>query len=730
MITNRLELALELLHPSDWQKFEKLASAFLASEFENLRTMANPSGDGGRDSELFSPAAETTVLLQYSVSADWAGKIQKTAKRIKENFHKSTVLVYVTNQKIGAMADAIRRKLRTDYGLALDIRDHSWFVDRVLITIANEKAAEELARAIVDPYLASTGVTSYAPSQLSSPEAIAAVTFLGLQWRDDVREKGLTRIAFEALVRAVLSNTDSEHRMTRSSVYEGVCCLLPGHSSVQVHRFVDSALLRLNKRAIRHWQKEDEFCLTNEEKLRVSDFKIEASLAETNLRTVISEISSKILSARGVSDTLNEPFTKCIRAATDAVLFERSQAFAIAVQTGTLASLVDTNSTDTLIAEVSKACLPTIKDIDWLDVLRIGVREVLSSEEPAILVHMRSLSDAYTLLAFLRQTPDVQGAVEKMFSHGQVWLDTSVVLPLFTEPLFDDKAGRFTRMLQAAQTAGIELYVTPGVIEELERHMNRSITCTRTKSLDWRGSVPYLLDRYITSGLPPTTFSNWIETFHGNVRPEQDISDYLKEEFEITTRSLEEEQDTASPELRIALETLWYEAHRRRRERYGVPLDDITITRLVKHDVECYCGITQLRNREHSSPFGYSAWWLTVDRQAFDLKPKLRSMMAAEPPDSPVLSADFMVNYLAFGPIRKKVGKEKEAHLPLMMELGTARYLTPDLINEADNLREELKGMPERVVRRRVRDYLDKARHHIGPIAMAGIEDLSDEILE
>jgi hypothetical protein len=97
MITNRLQLALERLQPSDWHRFEKLASAFLASEFDNLRTTASPSGDEGRDSELFAPVAEPKVLLQYSVSADWASKIHRTVQRIQGTFPDALVLVRTPN---------------------------------------------------------------------------------------------------------------------------------------------------------------------------------------------------------------------------------------------------------------------------------------------------------------------------------------------------------------------------------------------------------------------------------------------------------------------------------------------------------------------------------------------------------------------------------------------------------------------------------------------------------
>ncbi len=729
MITNRLELALERLKSSDWQRFEKLASAFLASEFDDLRTTASPSGDEGRDAELFAPATEPKILLQYSVSADWVGKIHSTVRRIHRTFPDALVLVFVSNQVIGALADPVKRRIRQDHGLSLDVRDRNWFVERVLGSSPREKAAEELAQAIVDPYLASAGVTSYAPTDLSSPEAMAAITFLGLQWRDDVREKGLTRLAFEALVRAVLAATDSNHRMTRASVREGVSRLLPEHPAPLVHQFVDSTLRRLTKRAIRHWRKEDEFCLTYEERLRVSDFKTQAALAERDLLAAISVISTTILSARDA--TAHEAtLTKCIRSATDAVVLDRSQAFAMAVHTGHLAALVDADFDKVLLAEVSRSSLPKVEGVDWLAVLKTGVREVLLSMEPAIQAHMRSLADAYTLLAFLRQTPDVQGAVEKMFSHGQIWLDTSVVLPVLAEPLFEGSPGRFTRMLEAARNAGLELFVTPGVIEEIERHMNRAITCARMDHRAWIGSVPYLLERYVSSGRSPAAFASWLENFRGNERPEQDISDYLHDECGIETRTLEAERDAAPLELRHALQVIWYETHRSRRERQGAPFDELVITRLVEHDVECYSGVIQLRSRERASPFGYSAWWLTIDRQAFDLKQKLRAAMAMEPPDSPVLSADFMVNYLAFGPVRRKVGKTIEAHLPLMMDLETVRYLTPELMAEADSLREELKDLPDRVVRRRVRDHLDRARRRLGPIARAGVEELGDELVE
>ena len=65
--------------------------------------------------------------------------------------------------------------------------------------------------------------------------------------------------------------------------------------------------------------------------------------------------------------------------------------------------------------------------------------------------------------------------------------------------------------------------------------------------------------------------------------------------------------------------------------------------------------------------------------------------------------------------------------MPLLMMFGSTRHLTPEILSQAEKLRVELKDLPERLIRRRIRDYLDRARQNIGPIATAGLAPLDDE---
>ena len=79
--------------------------------------------------------------------------------------------------------------------------------------------------------------------------------------------------------------------------------------------------------------------------------------------------------------------------------------------------------------------------------------------------------------------------------------------------------------------------------------------------------------------------------------------------------------------------------------------------------------------------------------------------------------------------MRRRVTRESESQLPLTLEPSLVQYLTPALIDEAEAIRKRLVGVPQRVVKREVRDMLDRARLRIGPVGRAGMRDVSEEIL-
>ena len=598
MQRERLQLALERLRPEQWKLFEEFASAFLSAQYPNLRTVASQSGDQGRDAELFSYDGPIQTIFQYSVSQDWKNKIRKTAKRISETRPETRILIYVTNQSILSSADPIKNEILKMYGLLLDIHDAAWFLDRFNGDEHRESVSEDLATKIVDPYLVSKGVLQHSAPALTTTESQAALTFLQLQWEDDTREKGLTKLSFQALVRAVLRNTNSDSRMSRDEIHNQIIALFPNHDSAHIRDIVDSALRKLTKRYIRHWVKEDEFCLTHEESIRVrgrlAAIDISNSAIDSEIRIVLELYGRK-------SEEI-EQLGHLIRSAIDHYLHGRGEAFANAVTNDRLDKFgVEgfRNSVERVVNSELTDCDPQYKT-KIINIMLSTISNLFTEPSIDVQHHLRSKSDAYTLLAFLCQTPDVQSAVSKMFSHGTIWLDTTIVLPLIAEVLIPDEQQRFIRMLKVASSSGLDLRITPGVIKEVERHINLCMIYVRMPHSQWSGGIPFLMNAYIRSGRNPDSFASWIEQFEGTERPEDDLAEYLEMFFNIERENLEKEVDSARSEIRIAVQEAWHTAHVKRRDVSNGELDENTIHQLVRHDVENYLGVVERRRRPAS----------------------------------------------------------------------------------------------------------------------------------
>lgn len=729
MQRERLELALERLQPNQWRRFEEFASAFLVSDFPTLRSVAQASGDGGRDSELFSPDGYPKTVLQYSVSSDFKAKIRRTAERVKETIPDARLLVYVTNHQVGALADALKNDILQKHDLVLDVFDRAWFLDRFEGDSHRETVAENLSADIVDRYLASRGVIESRGLALSSAEYRAALLYLQLQWQDDTRAKGLTKLSFDALVRAVLQETDSDNRMTRVGVKDAIRLVVQAQEEQRVDALVDSALARLTKKYIRHWTKDDTFCLTYEESQRIAERMVEIEAAEIR---AVKDIE-RIVAHEAAADYQESDFaelSRVIREIIEHYFWERGEVFASAVAGGRMESL-ELDDLEVIIQRVLSVNPPSSRVAKAkMTLLPHIVERILFEPTDALQRMLRSLADSYTLLAFLRETPDVQDAIKKMFSVGTVWLDTTLILPVFVEELFAENRRRFTHLLRSAHQAGLKLRVTPGVLEEVERHMNRCMAFVHIPASEWRGRVPFLVKAYMETGRSEASFGSWLENFRGELRPEEDIADYLREVHSVRTESLKTSMEQADSELRLAVQEIWRTVHDRRRSKTGAEADEISIGRLVRHDVENYVGVLERRQREEKAPLGYSSWWITLDGTAYRVEEKLRKKWGLRIKGSPVMSPDFLLNYLAVGPSRQRLSRSADFDLPLSVGYGLVDYIGTDLLVAAEKIRAESSDLPEHIIRRRVRDHLDAAKRRIGRVARRGVDLLGEDIYD
>jgi hypothetical protein len=722
MNQNLFRLALERLQPSDWEHFERLSSAFLISEFGNLRTMASPSGDGGRDSELFSSEGSPFIAAQYSIAADWKAKILRTVNRLEESRPKVRILLYLSNRQIGGQADDLRGELLRR-GVALDARDRNWFIERATSNEVRENAAQELIDRIARPYLEGEQIIDRPSSPLSSGEARAALLYLGLQWQDDISDKGLTKLSFDALVRAALRHTHSERRHSRSNIHEKICTAVSSTDRDLLLRQVDSALKRLTKRYIRHWRKEDEFCLTHEEHQRITLRLAELENEGSDFQSEVAYHIDRCVDYREQPDRAD--LQRRIPRILEKLLLKRGEFFVSAVLAGDLRRIGFEDLDDIILNDLSQYGKPST-DVQHLPgITATIIRALLVEATPSTQRYLRRLANSYTLLSFLKQTPDVKSATRKLFSHGTIWLDTTVLLPLFAEQLEDNPSLRkFTRILKSCRDAGNELRVTSGVISEISYHMNKSLACSQHASSTWRGRVPYLYYQYLHTGQPVGGFRTWLSLFRGDERPEDDLAQVLTELFEIKRKDLGDVFDNVDDELRWAAERLWSEAHELRRRH--AEMDEATTRQLILHDLETYLGVIDLRKSEEVSELGYKHWLLTFDRIAWQIRDRLKEEFHASTPQSPLLSLSFLTNNLTFGPHRHLGDTAEATSIPLLLDVEMSESMPHDILKIAEEVRAENEGLPEYVIRRKVRDAIDTARHRLGCFGDVTICDSND----
>jgi hypothetical protein len=677
------------------------------------------SGDGGRDAALLQPQGETQVVLQYSVSRDWERKIKDTAAKIRDNFPQTTILVYVSPHEIGPKGDAIKGEIRTNYHFSLEIRDRSYFLTRESSTNQTLVASEEVSRVIVDPYLSSEDFLQNKLTVLSTHEARAAVVYLGMQFEDESSGKGLTKLCFEGLVRAVLRDTSPSNLMTRADIHERIKSVVPSdgsHVADSIDAYIDSALSRMERRYIRYHKRSDEFCLSYEERSRISTRLAEFESLDLELMRQIRDLVESTLNVLGMNPPTNlEESISRVRRVLECILVERGEAFVEALRSGSLNFYSTDEIREAVVRDIAAHSEKAQLRENAVSIISHSVETILLSPSSGVLEYLNKLADAYTLFALVRATPNVQASILKLFSDGEIWLDTSVLIPLLSETLVDEPERSFSRLLLAAQTAGVKFFITDGVLEELEVH---TYSCLRYVSGQGNrpSRPPGLYRQYLVLGGDPLTFAAWMENFRGPMRPKEDIAEFLKDALKISIKNLDAEVNKASEELRIAVFETWYEIQERRFADRPES-DPSLITRMAKHDAENYLGVIERRGHTSSGPFGFRVWWLTLDSQAYTVPSKVAQRLGGHKEMGPMLSPDFLRHYLAISDVRHHLDKGTENALPLMIQVGSIDVVEPELLEVALKVRSNSEGLPPRVIQRNIREAIEIERLRLGTIA-------------
>ncbi|ORB32022.1 hypothetical protein MPP7335_05837 [Mycolicibacterium parafortuitum] len=662
--------------------------------------MARAAGDEGRDADIFDVDAAGRIKLQYSVTVAWRSKIQATVKRLKDFKPKPTHLIYVTNQEIGPEADDLKRDILAAENIVLDIRDRSYFLDRRDHTVAARAASEVLEQKFVAPLLTSQGIAHSVAPALTAEEERIAFLHISIDLIERDRSRNFSKDAYESLVLAVLHGTTHETALHRNEIRDRICSFVHADSRHQLDARIDSALERLTKKrgTVKHIRSTDYFHIAFEETERINvgaeKFLEQETAFEEDIRAALYVVDSDLAD----DEVKGKQSVQALREVIEKLLLDYGEQFTAAIATGN-APEATKEKLEHLLTEMSfKTHLSNVAAAEIIEmVLTQGTEETEA--------HLRRLLDSYTVLAMLKSTPDVQKALRKVFSGGQIWLDTSVILPLMAEELYTGNTPMHD-LVTACRLSDTRLFVTTGVIEEVNSHLTRCVSTARSGgSNSYR--LPFLLKEYITAGNTRTGFVKWQENFRGTENPLLDIEEYLRDEFGIVRKDLKDEVDQASQELRIAAQDYWREEQQKRRGDSGI--DAASLDRLVAHDVENSVGVIQLRGRRNPGPAGYQHWWLTTDRLGKGLSSALE-LSLGEPIASPVIDPGFLVQLLRFRPYSPEEATAALGRFPVLLGLAKMDVIPSDMMDVVEEIRNEIPTLKPRLIQRRLRDEVNRRK--------------------
>lgn len=353
----------------------------------------------------------------------------------------------------------------------------------------------------------------------------------------------------------------------------------------------------------------------------------------------------------------------------------------------------------------------------FLDRLLMQILKTPSSTTTELL---RLLSTSYTLFAFLSEVPDVQRATKKLFQHGTIWLDTTVLLPLIAEQAFPEEMRPFTDLMVQLHRSGTKLVVTVGVLEEVERHLNLCNHYLRVRqTTPWLGRIPYIFARFSLAGKNASEFRPWVDQFMGEHRPVDDLADYLAYLAGITLHAIPS-LENIDADVVTEVREYWHRVQDIRRA--GEAGSNINAYRLAEHDAENYlAAIAQRHEQPGGSVLGYSSWLLTLDSAAWTLLNRVDAETKRKIRHAPVISLDFLFKYLAFGPRRDRIDTSGNESARIFTA-SVYESIPDDLIQVAEQVRSNHRGLPERLIQRRIRDELDKQRMSAGEVQRAGFE--------
>jgi hypothetical protein len=677
---------------------------------------------------IFSKAEYEKTIFQLSTEHNTEGKIDNSLQKLVDNKIAFDSFTYVTNRivlnkdnLIDNMVDKFKKPIR--------VFDQSWFVSHA----NHSHATINCYYTFIDSHLHEFNKPgkSYVVTNLSGNSEL--FVFLRQQLDANREDLKLDDLLADTLILFGLEGTDPDKDIlkTKEELYASIKGFVKFDPRV-LSETIDKRLkiLSTKPRRIKFHTAKQGYCLPYDTRVEIqnrnlSDVQLLETFYEQTSVTVKKYLQEEAVSVRDI--------IKLIDDIIHSIFYQQGLEFSNYILHGKSQKVIEKDLQEIINLVVDKSPVVTKNKEKVKTAMLMAIRDIVYNGSVEQKKYFRSLSNTYMMMFLLQWNPQIATYFEAMASKLVIYVCTSILIPALSEYYLNDENKRHWNLLKGANKAGISLYISDAIIDELKNHFymlrnkyeslfrnNEHIYLNSEMETMYIDEIMLRAYFYAKAQNKIYNFEDFISNF---IDPDlktakDDLISYLKGEFGIVYSNDESLKIKISEEEHICLT-----------ER----LAENKSTKKAETDSKIILSIYKLREKNNESAtsgiFGYKTWWLSKDSTTFRA---VGDVFGDKYPVSCYIRPDFLYNYITLAPKKHEVDEMYKEIFPSLLGVNLSFHLpseVTDFVQERiaehgtkhpsrltailSRLSEKLKSDPSLRNRKSVKSFWDEEQRRL-----------------
>ncbi|MEZ4830046.1 MAG: hypothetical protein R3C61_27750 [Bacteroidia bacterium] len=624
---------------------------------------------------IYSRAGFEKNIFQLSTETNTEGKIENSLQKLIDNEIPFDSFVYVTNRAVNNK-DRIIDKFVDDFKKPIRIFDQGWFVSHA----NHSDATINCYYTFIDSYLHEFNKPgkSYVVSNLAGKSELFVFLRQQLEHhRDDLK---IDDLLADTLILFGLEGTDPDKDIlkTKDELIVSIKEFVKFDPRI-LNETIDRRLKALSTkpRRIKFHTAKQGYCLPYETRVEIQNRNLaDAQLLETFYEQT-SEIIKKYLKEESVAV---RDLSKLIDEVIHSIFYQQGLEFSNYILHGKSQQVIEKDLQDVINSVVDSSSVVDKNKEKVKTAMLMAIRDIVYNGTIEQKKYFKSLSNTYMMMFLLQWNPQIATYFETMASKLVIYVCTSILVPALSEYYLTNENKRHWNLLKGASQAGIRLYISDAIIDELKHHFymlrNKYETFFRNNEqvyLNSEAETMYIdeimLRAYFYAKSQGKVFnfedflSNFVDPDLKTVK--DDLISYLKGEFGIVYFNDESLKIKISEEEQVKLTDRLIENKSPKK---------------AETDSKIILSIYKLRGKNNetatSGIFGYKTWWLSKDSTTFKA---VTDVFGDKYPVSCYIRPDFLYNYITLAPKKHEVDEMYKEVFPSLLGVNLSFHLPSEV---------------------------------------------------